>query len=125
MAHAFVGATAALDQDGVMVVVFANKEPAAWDALVTSIIASGCTVNPPGFSTQIVRGHRGGERLPESAGLMSQLRQRIRGDEMRVDLLVAAESGRHGPDDATHSRECTKPRRQTCGNEKAADRGED
>jgi adenine-specific DNA methylase len=44
MAQAFSGAVRALSPDGVMVVVFANKEPEAWDALVTSIIGAGCTV---------------------------------------------------------------------------------
>jgi len=44
MALAFSKAARALAGDGVMVVVFANKEPEAWDALVTSLVAAGCTV---------------------------------------------------------------------------------
>ncbi len=44
MARAFGSAAAALHADGSMVVVFANKEPDAWDALVTSIVNAGCTV---------------------------------------------------------------------------------
>ncbi|MEQ1735495.1 MAG: DUF1156 domain-containing protein [Rhodoglobus sp.] len=44
MARAFSNAVLALKADGAMVVVFANKEPDAWDALVTSLINAGCTV---------------------------------------------------------------------------------
>lgn len=44
MAQAFRSGVQALSSDGTMVVVFANKEPAAWDALVTSLIDAGCTV---------------------------------------------------------------------------------
>lgn len=44
MATAFANAVRTLDTDGTMVVVFANKEPDAWDALVTSLISAGCTV---------------------------------------------------------------------------------
>jgi putative DNA methylase len=44
MARAFGNAVQALAPDGAMVIVFANKQPEAWDALVTSLIAAGCTV---------------------------------------------------------------------------------
>lgn len=44
MILAFKNATDALDPDGSMVIVFANKEPDAWDALVTALIRAGCTV---------------------------------------------------------------------------------
>ncbi len=44
MARAFRNAVEALAPDGLMVVVFANKEPQAWDALITSLIQAGCTV---------------------------------------------------------------------------------
>ena len=44
MARAFSNAATSLDLDGIMVIVFANKEPDAWDALVTSIVKAGCTV---------------------------------------------------------------------------------
>jgi adenine-specific DNA methylase len=44
MATAFGNAAKALSPDGISVVVFANKEPDAWDALVTSLVAAGCTV---------------------------------------------------------------------------------
>ncbi len=44
MATAFRNAVGALRPDGAMVVVFANKEPEAWDALVTSLIGAGATV---------------------------------------------------------------------------------
>ncbi len=44
MAAAFSNAVKALVPDGKLVVVFANKRPDAWDALVTSLIRAGCTV---------------------------------------------------------------------------------
>ncbi|NMB74979.1 MAG: DUF1156 domain-containing protein [Myxococcales bacterium] len=44
MGTAFSKAARTLSKDGVMVVVFANKEPDAWDALVTSLVNAGCTV---------------------------------------------------------------------------------
>lgn len=44
MGAAFQRAAAALGPEGIMVIVFANKQPEAWDALVTSIIEAGFTV---------------------------------------------------------------------------------
>lgn len=44
MAAAFRNAATNLQPEGSMVIVFANKEPDAWDALVTSLINAGCTV---------------------------------------------------------------------------------
>lgn len=44
MVTAFQRAAAALKPDGIMVVVFANKQPEAWDALVSAIIGAGFTV---------------------------------------------------------------------------------
>ena len=44
MAQAFSRASEALNSDGRMVVVFAHKEPDAWETLVTAIIQAGFTV---------------------------------------------------------------------------------
>jgi adenine-specific DNA methylase len=44
MGTAFSNATKSLAATGTAVIVFANKEPDAWDALVTSLIQAGCTV---------------------------------------------------------------------------------
>ncbi len=44
MAAAFGRAAAALKPEGITVIVFANKQPDAWESLVSSIIAAGFTV---------------------------------------------------------------------------------
>lgn len=45
MTAAFRQAAAALKPEGIMVVVFANKQPDAWETLVSTIVASGFTVS--------------------------------------------------------------------------------
>ncbi|MCX6538612.1 MAG: DUF1156 domain-containing protein [Acidobacteria bacterium] len=44
MARAFAAAGNALNPDGRLVVVFANKQPAAWETLVSALIRTGFTV---------------------------------------------------------------------------------
>ncbi len=44
MARAFAAAANALKPDGRLVVVFANKQPAAWETLVSALIRTGFTV---------------------------------------------------------------------------------
>jgi adenine-specific DNA methylase len=44
MARAFAAARSALKPDGRLVVVFANKQPAAWETLVSALIRTGFTV---------------------------------------------------------------------------------
>ncbi len=44
MARAFAAAGSALRPDGRLVVVFANKQPAAWETLVSALIRTGFTV---------------------------------------------------------------------------------
>jgi adenine-specific DNA methylase len=44
MARAFAAAGGALKPDGRLVVVFANKQPAAWETLVSALIRTGFTV---------------------------------------------------------------------------------
>ncbi|MFL7900676.1 DUF1156 domain-containing protein [Azospirillum argentinense] len=45
MARAFRSFHAALAKDGILVLVFANKQPVAWEALVTALIRSGFVVD--------------------------------------------------------------------------------
>jgi hypothetical protein len=45
MAQAFIRANQALRPNGVMVVVFAHKDPQAWEALVSAIIAAGWAIS--------------------------------------------------------------------------------
>ncbi|MCF6159589.1 MAG: DUF1156 domain-containing protein [wastewater metagenome] len=45
MARAFKACNESLKPDGRMVIVFANKQPAAWETLVSAIIRSGFVVN--------------------------------------------------------------------------------
>ena len=70
MAQAFKACAAALKPDGKMVVVFANKQPDAWEALVTAIIRAGFTADGS-WPIQTEMGNR--TRALSSAALASSV----------------------------------------------------
>ena len=70
MARAFVSCHAALRPEGRMVVVFANKQPDAWETLVSAIIRAGFVVSA---SWPIATEMRGGVRNHGRASLASSI----------------------------------------------------
>ena len=70
MARAFVACAHSLKADGRMVVVFANKQPAAWETLVTALIRTGFVVDG---SWPIATEMRGGVRNFARASLASSV----------------------------------------------------
>jgi putative DNA methylase len=70
MARAFQACAAALKPDGKMVVVFANKQPDAWETLVSAIIGAGFTVDGS-WPIQTEMGNR--TRAHSSAALASSV----------------------------------------------------
>ena len=70
MTRAFQACHSALPLDGRMVVVFANKQPDAWEALVSAIIRAGFIVNG---SWPIATEMRGGVRNHGRASLASSI----------------------------------------------------
>ncbi len=70
MARAFVSCAEALNPDGRLVIVFANKQPAAWETLVSALIRSGFVVDG---SWPIATEMRGGVRNFARASLASSV----------------------------------------------------
>jgi adenine-specific DNA methylase len=70
MGRAFQACAAALNPDGKMVVVFANKQPEAWETLVSAIIRTGFTVDGS-WPIQTEMGNR--TRALSSAALASSV----------------------------------------------------
>ncbi len=70
MARAFRACADCLPRDGRAVIVFANKQPAAWEALVSAVISSGFTVTA---TWPITTEMRGGVRNFERASLGSSI----------------------------------------------------
>lgn len=70
MGRAFQACAAALNPDGKMVVVFANKQPDAWETLVSAIIRAGFTVDGS-WPIQTEMGNR--TRALSSAALASSV----------------------------------------------------
>ena len=70
MARAFIACEKSLQPDGRLVIVFANKQPAAWETLVSAIIRAGFIVDG---SWPIVTEMRGGVRNYGRASLSSSV----------------------------------------------------
>ena len=113
MVRAFLACAHSLKSDGRMVIVFANKQPAAWETLVAALIRSGFVVDG---SWPIATEMRGGVRnfarasLASSVWLVCKKRQETAKpgwdnvvlEEMRANITVQLrefwDAGIRGPD---------------------------
>jgi len=113
MARAFISCAGSLKADGRLVIVFANKQPAAWETLVSALIRSGFAVDG---SWPIATEMRGGVRNFARASLASSVwlvcKKRLHAakvgwdtavlEEMRANIAVKLQTywdaGIRGPD---------------------------
>lgn len=113
MYRAFVTSSRRLKDDGYMVVVFANKQPDAWESLVTGVIRAGfCVTASWPISTEMPGGLRNLRRasLASSVWLVCKKRpvtsrpgwDNLVLDEMRNNIIVRLreywDAGIRGPD---------------------------
>jgi len=111
MAVAFASAREKLTDNGRMVVVFANKQPEAWETLASSIIRGGFTVDASWpIETEMPNKAAGGARLSSSIWLVCRKRPATARpgwdnavlDEMRGNIKTKLrefwDSGIRGPD---------------------------
>ncbi len=111
MSDAFLAAFRALDDDGVFVIVFAHKQPDAWEALVSAIVRAGFVVDASWpIQTEMPNKAAGGARLASSVWLVCKKRPAAAGvgwdnrvlEEMRWNirgnLREFWDAGIRGPD---------------------------
>ncbi len=111
MAASFISASRVLKDGGRFVVVFANKYPDAWEALVTAIVRAGFVVDASWpIRTEMPNKAAKGARLASSVWLVCKKRQKIARpgwdnkvlEEMRVNITERLrdywDAGIRGPD---------------------------
>ncbi|HEU5400814.1 MAG TPA: hypothetical protein VFU86_05625 [Terriglobales bacterium] len=111
MARAFQAGHNQLAPDGCMIVVFANKSPAAWETLASAIIQAGFVVDASWpIQTEMPNRAAGGARLASSVWLVCRKRSESARpgwdnrvlDEMRLNIATRLhqfwDAGIRGPD---------------------------
>ena len=110
MTRAFQRCREALRDDGRLVVVFANKQPAAWETLVEALIRAGFVVTGSWpIQTEMINKVAGGARLASSVWIVCKKRAAARPgwdssvlDEMRANITGKLrdfwDAGIRGPD---------------------------
>ena len=111
MARAFQAGHNQLAPDGCMVVVFANKSPAAWETLASAIIQAGFVVDASWpIQTEMPNRAAGGARLASSVWLVCRKRSEVARpgwdnrvlDDMRLNIATRLrqfwDAGIRGPD---------------------------
>ena len=110
MTRAFQRCREALRDDGRLVVVFANKQPDAWETLVEALIRAGFVVTGSWpIQTEMINKVAGGARLASSVWLVGKKRAAARPgwdsgvlDEMRANITERLrdfwDAGIRGPD---------------------------
>ncbi len=111
MAQAFIAARRALNEDGRLVIVFAHKQPDAWETLASSIVRAGFAVDASWpIETEMPNKAAGGARLASSVWMVCKKRaaaakpgwdNRVL-EEMRANIAVQLrefwDAGIRGPD---------------------------
>lgn len=111
MAQAFIAARRALSEDGRLVIVFAHKQPDAWETLASSIVRAGFAVDASWpIETEMPNKAAGGARLASSVWMVCKKRPETARpgwdnrvlEEMRQNIAVQLrefwDGGIRGPD---------------------------